>query len=128
MLILTFISKLDKSVINIAMISVDIYCAASRLKGAQIFAIFIKTLKFQATKKAKPETDLKSVILEEYHNFLHVFSKKNSDTLSPHWKYDNKIILEGDQKHGHAPLYKMSLKEFNTVKCYFNSYLAKEII
>ena len=60
--------------------------------------------------------------------FWNVFSKKNSDTLLPYRKYDHKIILEEDQKYGHAPLYKMSLQELDAVKHYLNLYLAKWFI
>ena len=54
----------------------------------------MRDLEFQAVKKAKPETNPKNVIPEKYHDFLDLFSKKNSDTLRPHRKYDHKIILE----------------------------------
>ena len=48
--------------------------------------------------------------------------------LPPHRKYDNKIILEEQQKPGHVPLYKMSPQELDAVKHYFDSHLAKEFI
>lgn len=54
----------------------------------------MRNLKFQAVKKAKPETYPKSVILEEYHNLLDMFSKNDSDTFSFYWKYVHEIILE----------------------------------
>lgn len=62
----------------------------------------MKNLKFQAAKEAKPETNLKSVISEEYYYFLDVFSKKNSNTLLFHQKYNYKIILEEKQKHNYV--------------------------
>lgn len=47
LLILIFISTLDKSVINIVIIGADAYCyIAYKLKKDQIFAIFIKNLEF----------------------------------------------------------------------------------
>lgn len=33
------------------MISANVYCAASKLKRAQVFAVFIRNLKFKATKR-----------------------------------------------------------------------------
>ena len=54
----------------------------------------MKDLEFQAEKEARPETNPKTVVPEEYHDLLDVFSKKDSDTLPPHRKYDHKIILE----------------------------------
>ncbi len=86
--------KIGTKEVDIAMIGADAYRAACRLKGAQVFAVSMRDLEYQAEKKAKPETDPRSVILEEYHNLLDVFSKKDSDTLPSHQKYDHKIILE----------------------------------
>ena len=38
------------------------------------------------------------------------------------------MILEEEQKHGHAPLYKTLLQELDAVKCYLDSHLAKGFI
>ena len=114
--------------VDIAMIGADAYRAACRLKEAQVFAVSLKDLQYQAEKEARAETDPKSVVPEEYHDFLDVFSKKNSDTLPPHRKYDHKIQLEEEQKPGHAPLYKMSSEELDAVKRYLDSYLANGFI
>ena len=54
----------------------------------------MRDLEYQVKKKARPETDSKSIILEEYINFLDIFSKKDSDTLPSHWKYNHKIMIE----------------------------------
>lgn len=43
---------------------------------------------------ARPKLNLKNIILGKYHNFLDIFSKKNSDTLFLYQKYDSKIIPE----------------------------------
>ena len=76
----------------------------------------LKDLKFQVTKEARPETDSKNIIPEEYRDFLDVFSKKNLGILFLHQKYD------------HIPLYKMLPQEFNKIKCYPELYLAKRFI
>ena len=114
--------------IDIAMIGADAYRAACRLKGAQVFAVSMKDIQYQAEKEARAETNPKSVVPQEYYNFLDVFSKKNSDTLLSHQKYDHKIYLEEEQKPSHAPLYKMSPKELDAVKHYLNSHLVKRFI
>ena len=90
------------------MIGADTYCAACKLERAQVFTVSIKDLEYQAKKGAMPETNLRNIVLEEYHNLLDVFSEKNSDTLLSHRKYDHKIILKEQQKPGYAPLDKMS--------------------
>ena len=98
------------------MIGVDAYYVACRLKEAQVFAISMKDIPYQAEKEARAETDLTSVVSQKYHDFLNVFSKKNLDTLLPHRKYDYKIYLKKKQKPDYAPLYKMSLKELDAIK------------
>ena len=114
--------------IDIAMIGADAYRAACRLKKAQVFAVSMRDIQYQAEKEARAETNPTSVVTQEYHDFLDVFSKKDSDTLPPHQKYDHKIHLEEEQKPGHAPLYKMSPKELDAVKRYLDSHLAKGFI
>ena len=114
--------------INIAMISADVYCAAYRLKRAQVFALSMRDIQYQAEKEARAKTDPKSIVPQEYYDLLNIFSKKDSDTLPPHRKYDHKILLEEEQKPGHAPLSKISLKELDAIKWYLDSHLAKEFI
>ncbi len=80
--------------VDVAMIGADAYCTACRLKGVQVFAISMRDLEYQAEKEARPETDPRSVVPEEYHDLLNVFPKKDSDTLPSHRKYHHKIILE----------------------------------
>ena len=121
-------SKPKAKDIDIAMIGADAYRAACHLKGAQVFAVSMRDIQYQAEKEARAETDPKSVVPQEYHNFLDVFSKKDSDTLPPYQKYDHKIHLEEEQKPGHAPLYKMSPEELDAVKRYLDSHLAKGFI
>ena len=55
----------------------------------ELNAILMKNIEYQLNKTAKAPTDPKTVVLKEYHEFLDVFSKKASDTLSPHSKYDH---------------------------------------
>ena len=114
--------------IDIAMIGADAYRTACRLKGAQVFALSMRDIQYQAEKEARAETDLKSVVPHKYHDFLDVFSKKDSDILSLHQKYNYKIHLEEEQKPGHAPLYKMSPEKLDVVKRYPDSHLAKGFI
>lgn len=126
--ILILILIISKSVVDIAIIDADTYCVAGGLKGAKVFTVFIKNLKFQVVKKGKPETDLKNVISKQYYDHLDVFLKKKSDTLPSHKKYNHKIILEKGEKYDHMPLYKMPILKLDPVKCYLDLYLAKRFI
>ncbi len=114
--------------IDIAMIGADAYRVNCHLKRVQVFAVSMRDIQYQAEKEARAETDPKSVVPQEYHDFLDVFSKKNSDTLSPHQKYDHKIHLEEKKELSYAPLHKMSPEELNAVKRYLDSHLAKRFI
>ena len=62
--------------INIAMIDADAYYAACCLKRAQMFAVSVKDIQYQAEEEAEAETDSKSIVPQKYHNFLDVFLKK----------------------------------------------------
>lgn len=70
---------------DIAMISAHAYYAACVLKRAQVFVISLQDIQYQAEKKPGVETDRKSVIAQEYPNFLDVFLKK-TQPLSFHIK------------------------------------------
>lgn len=75
----------------------------------------MKDLEYQAEKKFRQETNPKTVILANYHNFSGVFSEKNSDILHSHQNYDHKIILDKKQNHGHVSLYKISGQKLSGV-------------
>ena len=77
----------------------------------------------------KTPTDLKTVVPKEYHEFLDIFLKKASDTLSPHLKYDYQIrLLEGYRDHGNSPLSKMSEPKLQFVKKFLEEHLKKRFI
>lgn len=78
------------------MISINVYCAACRLKKAWVFLWFIKDIYYQVEKEVKVKTNLKNVVSKEYHDFLNVFSKKYLDILSLHQKYNHKIHPKED--------------------------------
>lgn len=82
LILTTILSKFKAQDIYIAMIAVDSYCVACYFKGAQVFAVFMRDIEYQAEKKSRARSDPKTVVSQEYHNFLHVFSKNDSNTFS----------------------------------------------
>ena len=75
---------------------VEIFAVSMQDIKNKLNAISMKNIKYQLNKTAKTPTNPKTVVLEEYHKFLDIFSKEASDTLSPHSKYDHQIhLLEG---------------------------------
>ena len=89
----------------------------------------MRDIKYQLEKTTKTSTDPKTVVSEEYHKFLDVFSKEASDTLSEHSKYDHRIrFLEGYKHHGNSPLRAMSEPKLQFVKKFVEEHLKKRFI
>ena len=78
------VTTLGTSKIDVVIIGAHGYCVACKLKRAWVFAISMRDLEYQAEKEAKPETNPRSIVPEEYHNLLDVFSKKDPNTLLSH--------------------------------------------
>ena len=82
------------------------------------------------------EEDFRKRVLEKvpqaYHQFLDVFSKAESDTITPYRiGVDYKIELTKGAKPedlGYSPLYKLSAYELETYKKYIEEHLYKGFI
>ena len=95
----------------------------------ELNAILMKDIEYQLNKTAKAPTDPKTMVPEEYHKFLDVFSKEASDTLSPHSKYNHQIrLLEGYKDYGNSPLSKMFESKLQFVKKFLEKHLKKGFI
>ena len=95
--------------IDLAFIGGALFTYLAKQKDVKICVISMWDIEYQLEKVTKTPTDPKTVVLEEYHKFLDVFSKETSDTLSKHSKYDHRIqFLDGYKKHGNSPLQAMS--------------------
>ena len=98
-------------------------------KDVEIFAISMRDIEYQLKKATKTPTDPKTVVPEEYHKFLNIFSKEASDTLSEHSKYDHRIrFLESYKDHGNSPLWAMSKPKLQFVKKFVEEHLKKGFI
>ena len=86
--------------LDLAMIcgALFMHLAGLKKQKAKIFAILIQDIEYQLNKKTKPLTNPKTVVPEEYHNFLDIFSKDILDTLRPYGKYNHKIKLLTNEK------------------------------
>lgn len=58
-------------------------------------------------KKIKVKTNSKNIILEKYHDFLAIFSKKVLNTIFVYQKYNCKIYLEDEKKLSIVLLHKI---------------------
>ena len=70
------------------------------------------------------------MLLEEYHEFLDMFSKKALDELPKHKSFDHHIELEGDleKELRNPPLYSISIEELRIMKKYLEDNLNKGFI
>jgi hypothetical protein len=59
---------------------------------------------------------------------LTCFFKSKSDKLLPHWLYDHKIELKGNNTLRYSLLYKITMAELETVKEYLINNLDKGFI
>ena len=66
---------------------------------AEVTAVSTDNINFQINKTDKLSTDPKTVVPEEYHNFLNEFSKEASDTITAHSKYNQRIRLLKSHKN-----------------------------
>ena len=64
---------------------------ASHAKNMEIFSISICNI--EKALALKSTINLAKKLLTEYHDFLNVFSRADSDILLPHCPYDHKILL-----------------------------------
>ena len=112
-----------------AMVGVALFQYLTKQKSVEIFGISMRDLKYQLNKAKKPTTDPATVVPECYHNFLDVFSKEQSDNVSSHFKYDQKIEpINGSKDHGQATFCGMSKPQLKFVKNFLEENLKKGFI
>lgn len=101
---------------------------AQKQKDVEIFAVPMRDIEYQLYKGEKPVTYPRTVVSEECHDFLDVFSKAASNPVS-HSKHDHKVkSLEEGKDHGHSPLCGMSRLQLKFVKQYLEEHLKKGFI
>jgi hypothetical protein len=67
--------------ITVAQIGAVPFLKLARKPMHELFSVTLRDINIHLNKQAKPETDPRQVLPEEYHEFLDVFSKKASDEL-----------------------------------------------
>ena len=101
----------------------------AKQKNVEICAISMRDIEYQLKKAVKTPMDPKTVVPENYHKFLNVFSKETSDTLSEHSKYDYRIqFLEDYKNYSNSLLQAMSEQKLQFVKKFLEENLKKEFI
>jgi transposase InsO family protein len=114
-------------------LTMDIYQIGSapfmrlaRKSGYELFAASITDI--EKTLAPKKHTDPVEKVPTEYHEFLDVFSRKESEKLPEHRPYDHKFNLESGKQPPFGPLYGMSLNELKCLRKYLKENLSKGFI
>ena len=80
-------------------------------------------------KAEKLVTNPTTIVPECYHDFLDIFSKKTSDKVLFHSKYDYKTeLLEQNKDHGQAAFHGMLKPQLKIVKKFLKKYLKKALL
>ena len=109
--------------------NVEIFAISMQDIENELNTISMKNIEYQLNKTVKAPTDPKTMVSEEYHEFLDIFSKEVLDTLLPYSKYDHQIhLLERYRDHGHSPLSKMLKPKLQFVKKFLKEHLKKRFI
>ena len=99
----------------------------TKQEGTEVFVVSLQDISDHNTKQAKTETDPKTKLPSEFHGFLPVFSKANSNRLSePRKPFDHHIELVREASSlRQQPLRRTSEEENRVIQEYLNENLAK---
>ena len=92
--------------LRVTLINADVFIHASQMQGSQCFRLQVVTPKAMGQSTATTPTPMNlDGILEEYHDFMDVFSKSRASVLANHCPYDLKITLEDGATPPLGPIY-----------------------
>ena len=115
--------------LELAMVGAALFQYLTKQKGVKIFGISMWDLEYQLNRTEKPVTTSATMVPKCYHEFLDVFSKKESDKVLSHSKYNHKIeLVNGGKNHGQAALCGMSKPQLEFVKNFLEENLKKGFI
>jgi len=98
----------------------------ARKKNHDLFVIFMRNI--DKALKITSSVDSATLLPLEYHDFLDVFSRELTDTLSERRLYDHKIQLQKGKTSIFESLYDMSQDELRVLKKYLKNNLIKDFI
>ena len=122
------VSQSEKKFLQLAIIGAVPFQYLTRQKDVKIFAILMQNMYYQLNKDKKPPTNHVTKVPKCYHDFLDVFSKEASKTISAHLQYNYVICLLGEKDHGQATLRAMLKKKLAFIKNFLEDNLKKNFI
>jgi len=111
---------------DITIIGAAAYSLLAKRPNHHIFAASVADI--EKALEPKKEVDPLTILPEEYHKFIDVFSRKESDILPPHRPYDHKITLKDSSSLPFSRLYPMSRDELLVLRKYLQENLNKGFI
>ena len=99
---------------------------SSHAKNMKIFSISIRDI--EKALALKSTTNLAKKPSTEYHDFLNIFSRADSDGLPLHRPYDHKIPLIEEKTPPWGLLYAISQDKLKVLKKYLKENLSKGFI
>src|SRR6266705_6070834 len=109
---------------SIELISPVAFAKACQLEGSVAYCLSIPSWGAKLCAAPAPEPVDLSAILQEYHEFVDVFSKSKANTLAPHHEYDLKIKLEEGTHPPLGTLYSLSPFELKALWTFLDKHLA----
>ena len=91
---------------RVTLINASAYARTCKLEGTQCFQLRISLLEVTGHLTSSAPVYL-SALLEEYHNFVDVFSKSKAGKLAEHRPYDLKITLDEGTVPPFSPIYSL---------------------
>ena len=121
-------SRLEEEPLQLVMIGAVLFQYLVKQKNVQIFTISMRDINHQLDKDKRPPTNLATRVPKCYYNFLNIFLKKASNTISVYLKHNSVIRLLSENDHGQAALRPMSNERLIFVKKFLKDNLKKGFI
>jgi len=115
--------------LRVTLINADAFVRTSQMQGSQCFRLQVATPEAMGRSTATTLTPVNlDSILEEYHDFVDVFSKSRASVLADHRPYDLKITLEDGTVPPLGPIYSLSQEELLALRKFIDENVAMGFI
>jgi hypothetical protein len=92
------------------------------------FALSLNEISTTLQEPKDDDSNMRAIIPPEYHHYLKIFKKINTNKLPPHHLYDHKIPLVDGFQPPFGPLYSLSHLELEELKRWLEENLSKGFI
>jgi hypothetical protein len=92
------------------------------------FALVLYEINTAMAKEDDKKPNIHTIVVPEYHDYLKIFEKANTNKLPLHHPSDHTILLMDRFKPPFGPLYSLSNPELEELKCWLDENLSKGFI